>query len=672
MISLDCETTGLDPWHGSEPFLVTICNEKNEISYWEWDVDPLTRKVQVPQEDVREIERTIHGQEIVLQNSKFDVRMLETLDIGWDWSLTHDTLVSSHLLNSSRPKDLTSSVLFYLDIDLQSYEEKLKKIVSVARRIAKKHFPSWHISEKGLSDMPSTKEKTWKSDLWLPRAIVKGLEKVEGVAPQLLEEIRNDRDWATVTRDYANSDSESTLLLFQEQSRLLEERGHWNIYLWKLKGLQIAYEMEDIGVTLHGSRLDELEKVFRQDSIRAGRVCTGIAKGIGYDLDLPKSGNNGSLTRFVFDHLKLDVLKVSEKTDKPSMDKEVIEQYKTILPPRSKGGRFINSLSAKRSRDTALSYMESYRRFMLPLSRVEHWFTLHPSLNVVGTRTLRWSSKNPNEQNISKLKGFNLRYAFGPAPGREWWSLDYNNLELRIPAYECQEPAMLELFENPSNPPYFGSYHLLVFDILYPDLFEKYGAEVRDRYKSTLYQYTKNGNFAELYGAVDITDLGIGDLGTADRAFHYPGAQSMVANRLRKKSELNRQWIAYARKHGYVETTPDKTVDANCGYPLYCPKNKYGQVRETIPLNYHVQGTACWVIQSAMVKVQKYLSFLPGYYMIMQIHDELVLDFPYRSAKGNLPKVNKVRLLMESCGNDIDVPLTCGIDYHPDNWGTAV
>ena len=97
---------------------------------------------------------------------------------------------------------------------------------------------------------------------------------------------------------------------------------------------------------------------------------------------------------------------------------------------------------------------------------------------------------------------------------------------------------------------------------------------------------------------------------------------------------------------------------------------RYG-ISPTIPLNYHVQGTACWVIQQAMVKVHKYLSQFPDHLMIMQVHDELVFDFPYKKKKGNLPKINRIKMLMEECGEDIGIPLTCGVDYHPNNWSEA-
>jgi DNA polymerase I-like protein with 3'-5' exonuclease and polymerase domains len=666
MIGFDTETTGLDIRHGAEPFLVTTCNSNNMFAFWEWDVDPLTRKVQANPDDLKDIQELIESpkvvSDLVLQNPKFDVAAMASVIPGlkWPWERTWDTLLAGHLLSSSRPHDLTTMVLQYLGIDVKPFDRELEVATKEARRMARSEYPDWRIAKKGLPEMPSVSAKLWKNDTWLPRAIAK--EK----------EYDDDHPWWTVCSKYANTDSITTLALFTQMEKELKERNLWAIYLERLKLLPLIYQMEGYGITLSRDRLEEIQEEYREESEIAGRKCLNISQSLGYKLELPKSGNNKSLTEFVFDGLSLEPQKVSKKTGEPSLDKTVMEYYEVTLPQKSKGYHFIKSLGNKRKRDTALSYLEGYQKYWHAIDSND-WYRLHPSLNPTGSRTLRWSSQYPNEQNISKKEGFNLRYAFGPAPGREWWALDYDNLELRIPAYECQEPAMLKLFENPTEPPYYGSYHLLVFDILHPTMFAKHGVDVKNKFKSTWYQWTKNGNFAELYGAIETS-------GTADKAYHVPGAQRRVAKYLTKKAELNQYWIDYANENGYVETMPDRSIpcgkgdprSSGRGYPIECPVNQWGKISPTIPFNYHVQGTACWVMMRAMIKVQEYLEGLDrDYRMIMNVHDEIVLDFPFRKNRGNLPKIRKVRSLMESCGKDINVPLTCGIDYHPDNWSVA-
>lgn len=295
----------------------------------------------------------------------------------------------------------------------------------------------------------------------------------------------------------------------------------------------------------------------------------------------------------------------------------------------------------------------------------------------------------------SKQDGFNLRYMFGPAPGREWWSLDYENVELRIPAYESGEQAMIDIFEKPDEPPYWGSYHLMNASIVYPDLFyEKVCSaclgkkckpskpcgklerlcDIEDgfksKYKATWYQYIKNFGFAVGYGAV-------AESGTADRAAHKVGAQLLVQSKLKKHAALNQSMIDMANRLGYVETIPDRTVNPRRGYPLYVGRTQWGKAKPTTPLNYHVQGTAMQAMAKAMVRTDDYLETkFPDGHIVMQVHDELVFDFP--AGKGpkpyltNLPKIRAIRRLMEQSGEDIGIPLRVAVSYHPSNWSEEV
>ncbi len=671
MLALDCETTGLDLRHGAKPYFVSICNSEGMQTWYEWDVNPITREPDVPKEDIESLAEQLSpynnedaSDGLILQNPKFDVKALSTIceewGTDWVWELTYDTLLAAHLLDSKQPKDLTSLCIRYLGVNLQPYEDRIKKATQQARTLVKREFPDWRTAQEGLPEMPSEKGKIWKADMWLPRAVAKKLH------------YKRNHPWRTVLRDYGNPDTAVLNPLFKVMTGEIERRGLTAIYKERLKLLPVVYKMEDNGVTINRGRLNELTETYREETDRAGRICVNIAKRYGSELELPKSGNNKSLTDCVFNKLKLPVVAVSKKTGEPSLNKTVIEHYQATLDPRDRRLAFINNLSDKRKRDTALGYMEGYERFWLPLEVYnakgeQLWFLLNPSLNPTGTDTLRWSSSNPNEQNISKKEGFNLRYCFGPAPGRIWYSLDANNIELRLPAYEAGETKMIDLFERPNDPPYYGSYHMLIFATLHPKFFAKYGMECKKRFGSTWYQWTKNGDFAIGYGSVE-------ESGTADRAYHVPGAFKKVKKLFRAihgPGGLNDKMIAHAEKHGYVETMPDKTVNPKRGYPLECTRTDYGRIKPTVPLNYHVQGTACWWMGKAMVRCQNYLDTLDGYKMVMQVHDELVFDFPVGDNKKHLHKIKK---LMEQGGEDIGVPTPVSCESHPNNWseGEAV
>jgi len=133
MISIDCETTGIDLHHGAKPFLVTICDEDMVNTCWEWDVDPMTREPSVPRGDLREIQDVIDDADLlILQNPKFDHKALQNIFGGrlrWDWSKVRDTLLAGHLLHSNAKHDLGSMAVEYLGLSIDHYDDELKKCV---------------------------------------------------------------------------------------------------------------------------------------------------------------------------------------------------------------------------------------------------------------------------------------------------------------------------------------------------------------------------------------------------------------------------------------------------------------------------------------------------------------------------------------------------------------
>jgi hypothetical protein len=52
-VGLDTETTGPDFHHGAQPFFVSTCFEDGSQKFWEWDVDPATRRPRIPTPPIR-------------------------------------------------------------------------------------------------------------------------------------------------------------------------------------------------------------------------------------------------------------------------------------------------------------------------------------------------------------------------------------------------------------------------------------------------------------------------------------------------------------------------------------------------------------------------------------------------------------------------------------------
>ena len=678
-LALDTETTGLDSFHGCLPYFVSTCDHRGEQMHWEWVINPVHRRYfnrLEAETEGQEIEQVLNDTDwdfVIMQNNLFDTLMLKNgLGVRVPWDKVIDTTRCSHILNSHLNKDLGLLSRLWLGIDMTGPEQDVLGYTVDARRLCKKHRPLWWYAkddEVVESIMPSG--SAVKADMWLLKSFVE-------FAPHLLPEYEDwsegdpveHHPWNLGVPIYGNLDTAVTARVFKKMWKEIEKKDLVHILNHMRKLDPLIFNMVNKGVTLDRNRLRSMIAKHEIEAAKHELTCRKAAREYGVDLKIGK-GTSNALKSFVFETVGLES-PYKTKTGQPSMAKEALEHWDDTLEPGTPPHDFITSLRMKRKYDTANSYARSYLKF----ARNTRWANmgiLYPNYKTANNVTLRFSSQNPNAQNISKQDGFNCRVPYGPAPGRLWAAFDYDNLELRIPAYECQEPAMMELFLHPDKPPYYGSYHLLIFSILHPDKYDHDDPEglniAKSLYKATWYQWTKNGNFAELYGAVDTKD----GKSTADRAFHVPGAQEIVANRLKEKTKLNQHYINLAQKRGFVETMPDKYVDPNRGYPLQCPKNSWGKVKPTVPLNYHVQGTAMWAIISAMYKIDDYLKTLPGdWHMTLQVHDEVVIDFPEMPEEEYLPILNHIKGLMESISDHIGVTLTSGCTLHSEHWAKGV
>lgn len=727
IISLDTECTGLDLVHGAAPFLVTWCEVDQGPCFVEWDVDPLTRKPQIPNEDIEYIVELLDAAEtIYLQNAKFDARALATIGIDLPWDKVRDTLVMGHLLASNEPHNLTDMVSIYLGKDIEPLEVAVKKATQECRKIVKRDYPSWRVAEEGEPDMPSVKggskrddDKPWKNDMWLLRALAKARLQVVVNPPPV------DPVWLTACSRYANGDSEYTLYLGLEMERLIREHGLWAIYEHRLRLPRIACDMECYGVTARGDWTVATITEYETHIAEAADALVGIAAGYGHKLELAQGATlNDNMRDFFYgawhqscprcvyfkrvkhwngesldyeevcpkcakrkknpmrhqlvttrrDNLKLPII-WSKKTGNATLDKDAMQEYLQTLD-EGPALDFIELLADKRLYDTALSYMLSYQRFWVPCEGAPGYYRIHPSLNPCGTDHLRWSSNSPNMQNVSgESKEISNRACFGPAPGREWWRMDFKSIERRIPAYESGEPKMVQVFEHPNEAPYWGNLYCLTASVLYPDIYwplaETEGLFRKDHPK--LYKQAKFFDLAKQYGC---------GRRKGDLLSRVTNSFDLVDSEFPLLAKIQAHYLRLAERRGYVETLPDTSVDPERGYPILARQTEDGRVLSTTPFNYHVSGTACWVKNMALIRCSDQLekwrndpSDRFDGHIALEIHDEILFDFPRGATlEENRWRALVLKKLMEESGDTLipRIPTPVSVEYHIESWAKGV
>ena len=224
--------------------------------------------------------------------------------------------------------------------------------------------------------------------------------------------------------------------------------------------------------------------------------------------------------------------------------------------------------------------------------------------------TGRLSSNDPNLQNIPVRtpEGRRIREAFVAPQGRVIVSADYSQVELRIMAHISGDENLLSAFAAGED----------IHRATAAEVFGRSLAEVTPEER----RYAKVINFGLIYGMSAFglaTQLGL-ERATAQAYIssyftRYPGVAKYMED-TRKA----------ARDRGYVETV--------LGRRLWLPEIKSANPArrsgaERAAINAPMQGTAADLIKLAMIAVQGWLEHGKlGARLIMQVHDELVLEVP--------------------------------------------
>ncbi len=272
---------------------------------------------------------------------------------------------------------------------------------------------------------------------------------------------------------------------------------------------------------------------------------------------------------------------------------------------------------------------------------------IHTVYNTLGAATGRFSSHNPNLQNIPTRGkwGEVIRSAFIAPAGKKMVSFDYSQIELRIAAHLSGDEKLIESFIQGRD------IHATTASNIFNVPLDQVTAEQRSQ--------AKTFNFGILYG--------IGVKGFSEAAhISREQAKTFIAEyrhdfpRLVEYLEETRR---FAVRNGYVET-------------MFGRRRNIPEIRATSPLlraaaermaiNMPIQGTAADILKIAMVHIdeQLHLAHRTDVKMILQVHDELIFEVNDTIIQQVVPHILSA---MEHAAA-LRVPLKA--DMHiGDNWG---
>ena len=439
-------------------------------------------------------------------------------------------------------------------------------------------------------------------------------------------------DIATAT-NYAAEDADITLRLYKHLEDLLKGQ---NSQLNLLEAIEYPLVLALVTTETNGAKIDKDKLAAHSKELGEKiEVLTKEAYKLGgqeFNLDSPKQ-----LLEILYEKQGLPVLQKTPK-GQPSTNEATLqrlaEEYdlpKVILEYRT--------LAKLKS-----TYTDSLIAMENPVTK-----RIHTSYHQAVTSTGRLSSTEPNLQNIpiKTSEGRRIREAFVPEKGNVLISADYSQIELRIMAHLSGDKNLTNAFNN----------NLDVHSATAAEIFR---VDIKD-VDSNQRRSAKAINFGLMYG---MSAFGL----TKQLDITRAEAQSYLDTYFERYTGV-RDYMdnvrAEAKKDLYVQTIMGRRLYVN---EINAANGLRRQAAERAAINAPLQGSAADIIKKAMLDVDTWIANEASdtTKMIMQVHDELILEAKKSESEEVLSKVKEI---MEAAV-DLDIPLIVEASIGS-NWNEA-
>ena len=393
---------------------------------------------------------------------------------------------------------------------------------------------------------------------------------------------------------YACEDADVTLKLKNVLEKELKEQGVEHLfYEIEMPLVPVLVNIESNGVRID---TEALRQTSAHLTARLQEIEQEIYQLAGEQFNISSPKQVGEL---LFERLKLADKPKKTRTGQYVTSEEVLESL------RSKHEVIGKILDYRGLKKLLSTYVDALPQLINPRTG-----RIHTSFNQAVTATGRLSSSNPNLQNIPVRDddGKEIRKAFIPDEGCEFFSADYSQIELRIMAHLSQDPNMVEAFVegHDIHAATAAKIYKIGIDEVTPDMRRK----------------AKTANFGIIYG---ISAFGLAERMGVSRQEARELIDGYFATYPQVKAYMDKS-IEVAREQGYVETIshrkrflPDIN-SRNATTRGYAERNA---------INAPIQGSAADIIKVAMARIhQRFQAYNLKAKMILQVHDELNFSVP--------------------------------------------
>lgn len=393
---------------------------------------------------------------------------------------------------------------------------------------------------------------------------------------------------------YACEDADVTLKLKNVLEKELKKNGAEDLfYNIEMPLVPVLVNIESNGMLLDTDALKQSSLLLTAQLQTIEQEIYQLA-GEAFNISSPKQ-----VGEVLFDRLKIVEKARKTKTGQYTTSEEVLE---TLRNKHTIVAKILDHRGLKKLLGT---YIDA-----LPLLINPHTGRIHTSFNQTVTATGRLSSSNPNLQNIPirDENGKEIRKAFIPDQGCDFFSADYSQIELRIMAHLSQDKNMIDAFLSGHD------IHAATAAKIYKVDLKEVTPDMRRK--------AKTANFGIIYG---ISVFGLAERMNVDRKEAKELIDGYFETYPQVKAYMEKS-IEVAREKGYVETIFHRK--------RFLPDiNSHNAVvrgyEERNAINAPIQGSAADIIKVAMARIYKRFK-AEGLQakMILQVHDELNFSVP--------------------------------------------
>ena len=393
---------------------------------------------------------------------------------------------------------------------------------------------------------------------------------------------------------YACEDADVTLKLKNVLEKELKVQGAENLfYEIEMPLVPVLVNIETNGVRLDTKALKQSSEHF---TVRLEEIEKSIYELAGETFNIASPKQVGEV---LFDKLKIVDKAKKTKTGQYVTSEEILESL------RNKHDIIGKILEYRGLKKLLSTYIDALPQLINPRTG-----RIHTSFNQAVTSTGRLSSSNPNLQNIPirDEDGKEIRKAFIPDDGCEFFSADYSQIELRIMAHLSEDKNMIDAF-------------LSGYDIHAATAAKIYKVDINE-VTADMRRKAKTANFGIIYG---ISVFGLAERMNVPRQEAKDLIDGYFETYPQVKEYMDRS-IQVAQENGFVETIfhrkrflPDIN-SRNAVVRGYAERNA---------INAPIQGSAADIIKVAMALIYKrFVSNNLKAKMILQVHDELNFSVP--------------------------------------------